>query len=222
MEMKVYERQVTKQAISKRVIDEQQIDRHYNQSDLAELYKCDLKPSNRPIPLVPKDVLLGELLQKYDKHIYQYHEHQSLLENKEEDCLTEEERKAAWEEFENEKVNRISTNTVGPSYSGANLFNTPLINSALTNIVRRDNPTWSEVQIKGIIPALLQQLKMQLSEGDYSVRKECCFFLVNVFYLNLVLFVLVVYTSAIRDQINGSSPEIPSTNAPTTVPKTYD
>lgn len=39
MEMKVYERQVIKQAISKRVIDEQQIDRHYNQNDLQELYK---------------------------------------------------------------------------------------------------------------------------------------------------------------------------------------
>lgn len=39
MEMKLYERQVTKQAISKRVIDEQQIDRHYNQTDLAELYR---------------------------------------------------------------------------------------------------------------------------------------------------------------------------------------
>lgn len=39
MEMKVYERQVTKQAISKRVVDEQQIDRHYTQDNLAELYK---------------------------------------------------------------------------------------------------------------------------------------------------------------------------------------
>jgi transcriptional regulator ATRX len=106
MEMKIYERQVTKQAISKRVIDEQQIDRHYNQNDLAELYKFDPKPEERPIPLVPKDVLLGELLQKFEDRIHKYHEHQSLLENKEEEGLNEEERKAAWEEFENEKKQR--------------------------------------------------------------------------------------------------------------------
>lgn len=35
--------------------------------------------------------------------IYKYHEHDSLLENKEEETLSEEERKAAWEDFENEK-----------------------------------------------------------------------------------------------------------------------
>jgi hypothetical protein len=55
---------------------------------------------------VPKDVLLGELLQKFEDRIHKYHEHQSLLENKEEEGLNEEERKAAWEEFENEKKQR--------------------------------------------------------------------------------------------------------------------
>lgn len=67
----------------------------------------DLTPTERPTPLVPKDVLLGEMLQTYSSHIYKYHEHQSLLENKEEETLNEEERKAAWEEFENEKVNKM-------------------------------------------------------------------------------------------------------------------
>ncbi|KAJ8985899.1 hypothetical protein NQ317_010656 [Molorchus minor] len=163
MEMKIYERQVTKQAISKRVIDEQQIDRHYNQNDLQELYKCDLEPEDRPIPLVPKDVLLGELLQKYDQTIYKYHLHQSLLENKEAEGLNEEERKAAWEEFENEKVLRKNTN---PHYMNMNAH---AIAAALSSIVRKDNPTWSDVQIKGIIPALVQQLQVQLSEGDVTM-----------------------------------------------------
>ncbi|XP_018566294.1 transcriptional regulator ATRX homolog isoform X2 [Anoplophora glabripennis] len=166
MEMKIYERQVTKQAISKRVIDEQQIDRHYNQNDLQELYKCDLEPTDRPIPMVPKDVLLGELLQKYEKTIYKYHLHQSLLENKADEGLNEEERKAAWEEFENEKVLRKNTGTgLNPNFK----VNAQAIETALASIVRKDNPTWTDVQIKGIIPALVQQLQVQLSEGDMTM-----------------------------------------------------
>lgn len=38
MEEKVYSRSVTKQAMSFRVVDEQQIDRHYNLAELSELY----------------------------------------------------------------------------------------------------------------------------------------------------------------------------------------
>lgn len=38
MEEKVYSRSVTKQAMSFRVVDEQQIDRHYNMAELTELY----------------------------------------------------------------------------------------------------------------------------------------------------------------------------------------
>ncbi|XP_066143351.1 transcriptional regulator ATRX homolog [Euwallacea fornicatus] len=175
MEMKIYERQVTKQAISKRVIDEQQIDRHYSQNDIQELYKTDLEPVERPIPRVPKDILLGEMLQKYDGTIFKYHEHQSLLENKQDEELNEDERKAAWEEFENEKVLRKTTvSNFGSVHLGA-IHNTALncspqmIQLALGNIVRKDNPTWSDVQIKGILPALVTQLQMQMSENDFSM-----------------------------------------------------
>lgn len=38
MEEKVYSRSVTKQAMSFRVVDEQQIDRHYSMAELTELY----------------------------------------------------------------------------------------------------------------------------------------------------------------------------------------
>lgn len=104
MEEKIYERQITKLAISKRVIDEQQIDRHYKANDLQELYRYDLEPEEpRSIPLLPKDRLFAEMLQKHEKSIYKFHEHDSLLENKTEETLNEDERKAAWEEFEAEK-----------------------------------------------------------------------------------------------------------------------
>lgn len=38
MEEKVYSRSVTKQATSCRVVDKQQIERHYNMAELEELY----------------------------------------------------------------------------------------------------------------------------------------------------------------------------------------
>ena len=48
--------------------------------------------------------MLAELLIKQKEWIVQYHEHDSLLENRPEEELTEDERKAAWEEFEQDKM----------------------------------------------------------------------------------------------------------------------
>ncbi|XP_023237782.1 transcriptional regulator ATRX homolog [Centruroides sculpturatus] len=104
MEEKIYDRQVTKQSLSCRVVDEQQIERHFNSADLAELYMFNPdSKSKRPTPMVPKDRLLAEMLIKNRDWIVNYHEHDSLLQNISEEGLTEEERQAAWVEYEAEK-----------------------------------------------------------------------------------------------------------------------
>ena len=47
---------------------------------------------------------MAELINRlYPKYIVKYHEHDSLLENRPEEELTEAERKEAWEQWEQEK-----------------------------------------------------------------------------------------------------------------------
>ncbi|XP_013172876.1 PREDICTED: transcriptional regulator ATRX homolog isoform X1 [Papilio xuthus] len=171
MEEKIYERQVTKQAISKRVIDEQQIDRHYAENDLAELYKfLPRPPAPRPLPPLPKDRLFAELLREHDAQIYKYHEHDSLLENKEEETLSEEERKAAWEDFENEK-NRPPPAPFPAAWPMPNGMMPGLLAqqqqqlayAALDAMLRKDNVSESRIQellplIYNTNPGLMQKM----------------------------------------------------------------
>lgn len=103
MEERVYSRSVTKQAMSHRVVDEQQIDRHYSNAELAELYKLADDFGERPVPVLPADELLKNLLLRFPKLIFKYHEHDSLLENKDEEDLSEAEKIEAWTQYEQEE-----------------------------------------------------------------------------------------------------------------------
>ncbi|CAF0977752.1 unnamed protein product [Rotaria magnacalcarata] len=111
MEEKIYQRQVVKQSLSQRVIDDHQLDRHFTENDIKELYKFtpEQLPEARQISTtdfnyaIPKDHLLLDLLYEHNQWIHSYHSHDSLLENKLDEGLTEEERRKALEEYENLK-----------------------------------------------------------------------------------------------------------------------
>nr|XP_061792923.1 transcriptional regulator ATRX [Nerophis lumbriciformis] len=123
MEEKIYDRQVTKQSLSYRVVDQQQIERHFTMNELAELYTFEPdmlddpseKKSKKATPLLPKDLFLAELLQTHKDQIVCYHEHDSLLDHKEEEALSEEDRKAAWAEYEAEKKGMTVRTNYQPS-----------------------------------------------------------------------------------------------------------
>lgn len=160
MEEKIYDRQVTKQSLANRVVDQQQIERHFTLNELTELYmfKPDLLDSLasskriRVTPAMPQvssisqsinqsvnqalylsqrgkfkrhieqrthhthtrreslsslsvrcqDFVLAQLLQTCKDQIVSFHEHESLLDHKEDEELSEAERKAAWDEYEAE------------------------------------------------------------------------------------------------------------------------
>ncbi|KAM7539528.1 hypothetical protein Aperf_G00000036473 [Anoplocephala perfoliata] len=109
MEEKIYDRQVTKQSLALRVIDEQQVERHFKEEDLRELYTFEPdiwdpeSAEKRPPPTLPKDRLLADLLSEQPHLVASYHNHDSLLENRLDEGLSEAERAEAWREYEEEK-----------------------------------------------------------------------------------------------------------------------
>jgi transcriptional regulator ATRX len=120
MEEKIYDRQVTKESLSARVVDEHQIDSHFTMNELAELYEFkDEPPEARPTPIVPEDRLLAELVDKHKALVWKIHKHDSLLENKVDENLTEAERKEAWAEFENEKKGYVQRSEGMPDLQGS-------------------------------------------------------------------------------------------------------
>ncbi|XP_013187647.2 uncharacterized protein LOC106132696 [Amyelois transitella] len=117
MEQKIYERSVTKQAVACRVVDEQQIDRHYNMQELTELYRFDESGAGVAggVACGVRDVALLRVARL--RALHAVHEHDSLLRGSE-PALPEHERQAAWSQFQqehesgqlenNEKVKKIS------------------------------------------------------------------------------------------------------------------
>ncbi|OTF77548.1 hypothetical protein BLA29_003560 [Euroglyphus maynei] len=106
MEWKIYERQVQKQSLSKRVIDEQHVVRNYTRAQLEEMYRFQESPDLLAIPELPNDNLLADLLLMHDceRSIISYHEHDSLLAQLPEEELDDGEKLEAWVEYTREKM----------------------------------------------------------------------------------------------------------------------
>ncbi|XP_017279651.1 transcriptional regulator ATRX [Kryptolebias marmoratus] len=147
MEEKIYDRQVTKQSLSFRVVDQQQIERHFTMNELAELYSFEPdtlddpseKKSKKATPVLPKDPILAEILQNNKDQIVCYHEHDSLLDHKEEEALSEEDRKAAWAEYEAEKKG-LSMRTNHPSaYAQPNMGTSSFFSFNLASLASMNN-----------------------------------------------------------------------------------
>ncbi|KAL7287819.1 hypothetical protein TKK_0018194 [Trichogramma kaykai] len=157
MEEKIYNRQVTKLSLACRVVDEQQIERHYSNNDLAELYQFESYEGQSKTLALPKDRLLAEIFLKYKDLVYTYHEHDSLLENKEEEELDEEERKQAWLEYEAEKqgknqmMNNMSAynNMALNPFMNLNSINFPELES-IKMLIQKDYPSVPPDQIETV------------------------------------------------------------------------
>lgn len=82
---------------------------------------------------------MAELLQAHPDVLLTYHQHDSLLENQEEEELNEEERRAAWLEFENEK------NHVPPPMTSYNMM--PNMNMNYLNQYRTGGNNTSSISV---------------------------------------------------------------------------
>ncbi|XP_050674558.1 uncharacterized protein LOC126972036 isoform X2 [Leptidea sinapis] len=104
MEQKIYERSVTKTAVACRVVDEQQIDRHYNSAELTELYSLD-EDGWGVLAGVAAGVRDAALLRvAAGGALHAVREHDSLLRGSE-PALPEHERAEAWDAFQKEHAN---------------------------------------------------------------------------------------------------------------------
>ncbi|XP_045601875.2 transcriptional regulator ATRX [Procambarus clarkii] len=178
MEEKIYSRQVTKMSTALRVVDEHQIKRYFKMDELAQLYEfTPADADKRDIPNVPEDRLLAEMLKRHKNWIVDYHEQDSLLENQTSEELTEEERTAAWEDYENEKKGFMvqqQRNSVMPVVGNptmmANASSLPSLSlssfsfEGVVNTIKAQNPNLTQQEMcESVVLATKQIQKIHLN-----------------------------------------------------------
>lgn len=161
MEEKIYKRQVTKEGLAARVVDRQQVHRTISKEEMLHLFDfgdeenidslSDFGPENghgtknsingQKLPVshgnCSSDKLMESLLSRHNSRwIANYHEHETLLQENEDEKLSKEEQDMAWEvyrkTFEWEEVQRVPvgdplTKPSVPKIPSSALENTKLV-----------------------------------------------------------------------------------------------
>ena len=87
------------------MIDAKQLDRHFTNDELSQLYRFEPDDDNDPLDQYDadcvQDKILRNLMDQFSDLIVSYREHDSLLIHRDEENLTEEEQKQAQNEGEN-------------------------------------------------------------------------------------------------------------------------
>ncbi|XP_062845195.1 transcriptional regulator ATRX-like isoform X2 [Trichomycterus rosablanca] len=158
MEQKIYERQVAKQSLSSRVVDQQQIQRHFTHSQLSELYHFQPDAHAKVHTAQPADRVLALLLQHCGRSIVSFHEHDSLLDHREEEELSVEERKAAWDEYRAEETVQTRThNHAAPVPDSGALH-------AIGGLWRKSNKE---------LEAMLKKGRLELLRASENIKPQC-------------------------------------------------
>ncbi|CAF3746940.1 unnamed protein product [Rotaria socialis] len=155
MEEKIYFRQVNKQAMAQRVVDAQQLARHFTESELHELYSFkpdEDEPQEYLLKELPDDIVLKNCIGKNPKIVQNILEHDSLLENHIEEQLTREEKYYAIKELERDERQAEYQSTIAKTLATIGQNSTNKTNVAQTRSETISNDRKKEPQLIAIPP----------------------------------------------------------------------
>jgi hypothetical protein len=126
------------------------------------------------VPIMPTDDLLKYLLSDCKKWILRYHEHDSLLENKVSEGLSEEERKAAWAEYEDEKNNVVRAPVInGLNYLDLINNNNPNFQGLPQNFQSMYNPNMPDYNAANVsVQDLLRHYQRPNGNNNHNNRNS--------------------------------------------------
>lgn len=191
--------QFNKSAMSKQVVDQEYIEALSN-TELRAMYTAEnLDPPSKYNEMICHDYLLNKIIMKKTQIVYDYKDHDSLLEPQFEDTLSDEEKQSAWNNFQ-KQIQRETGKKFKRQYVTHNFNETAKrpktcegieqptstkldvqiygfgtsFQEVLGSMAKRNNPHANEDVIWGHdVPNLLSQLFDEMDRKDTTVNYTC-------------------------------------------------